>query len=222
MRPALALLLIALPLQAGAASFDCAKASHPVEKMVCASPTLSKLDEDLAQAFRQRLAVVLDKNALRGQQKDWNAVLRTRCAKGCPATDIETQYREQVASLKGEWEEMWSANYKSSYEGQLDLTARDSGGFSFRLVRVHVDEPDTALCRIPAAEAPAALARMRDDRHAQWSEGSCKMDFTLERDARSSVVSIRIDSRGCEKYCKAGQLPDDRYLSENNWVPGNQ
>lgn len=222
MRIAILLLLAALPLQAGAASFDCAKASHAVERLVCANPTLSKLDEDLALAFRQRLALVLDRNALRGQQKDWNGVLRSRCAKGCPAAEVEQQYRDQIASLRGAWEEAWSDSYKTNEPGWLELTVKDAAGFSFRLLRSHVDEQDVALCRLPAEGAAPLLARLRDEQHAQWSEGGCTLDFTLERDARGGVTAIGIASRGCEKHCKDGRRLDGRYTSENNWVAGNQ
>ncbi len=222
MRTAILLLLAALALPAQAASFDCAKASHAVEKLVCANPTLSKLDEDLAQAFKQRLALVLDKTALRGQQKDWNGVLRSRCAKGCPAAEIEQQYRDQIAALRGEWEEAWSDSYKTNEPALLELTVKDAGGFGFRILRSHVDEQEVALCRLPAEGAAPPLARLRDEKHARWSEAGCTLDFTLERDARGGVTAIGIASQGCERYCKDGRRTDGHYTSENNWVAGNQ
>jgi len=40
---------------AHAASFDCAKASMPMEKAICASPDLSKTDDALAAAFKKAL-----------------------------------------------------------------------------------------------------------------------------------------------------------------------
>lgn len=35
-----------------AASFDCAKAGTPVEKMICADERISKLDSDLSDAYK--------------------------------------------------------------------------------------------------------------------------------------------------------------------------
>ena len=55
------------PLLGVAASFDCAKARKPVEKTICADPALSRLDEELAAAYR----LALDKSASRGAVKEW-------------------------------------------------------------------------------------------------------------------------------------------------------
>ena len=43
-------LLWALPVQA--ASFDCAKASTEIEHAICNNPELSRLDEEMAAAYR--------------------------------------------------------------------------------------------------------------------------------------------------------------------------
>lgn len=52
---AAAALLILLPPAAHAAGFDCAKAASPTEKAICADAALSKLDGDLAAAWKQAL-----------------------------------------------------------------------------------------------------------------------------------------------------------------------
>ena len=54
--PALALLFAAAAPAAEAASFDCAKARTKVEKEICATPALSRLDEQLAAAYRAVMA----------------------------------------------------------------------------------------------------------------------------------------------------------------------
>ncbi|MES2058890.1 MAG: hypothetical protein V4564_23325 [Pseudomonadota bacterium] len=51
----LGLVLLIGTAPAGAASFDCAKASTRVEKLVCSDPQLSRLDERLAAAYREAL-----------------------------------------------------------------------------------------------------------------------------------------------------------------------
>jgi len=54
---ALALLAsLACAPAASAASFDCAKAGTPTEKAICRDPAVSKLDEDVAAAFKATLA----------------------------------------------------------------------------------------------------------------------------------------------------------------------
>ena len=44
------LLVLTLPVQA--ASFDCAKAGTKVEKLICGDAGLSKLDDELAAAYK--------------------------------------------------------------------------------------------------------------------------------------------------------------------------
>jgi uncharacterized protein len=61
-------------------SFDCAKAASPVERLICASPVLSGLDEMLARSY----AVALDKLAaagtcLRIDQTRWLRSVRNAC-----------------------------------------------------------------------------------------------------------------------------------------------
>jgi len=45
-------LALMLPAAASAASFDCKKASTATEKAICADPAVSRLDEQVAEAFR--------------------------------------------------------------------------------------------------------------------------------------------------------------------------
>lgn len=74
LRVASAALLLAAPLAAHAASFDCAKAGTPSEKAVCASPKVSALDGKLGDAFRTALKNHPDKaDALKLDQRHWLA-----------------------------------------------------------------------------------------------------------------------------------------------------
>jgi uncharacterized protein len=101
----------ASPLQT--ASFDCAKASHPLEKTICASPKLSKLDGEVAALYKTRLAQLFDKQSFRGQQRDWQQLLRRRCARTCDPSAAETAYTRQRDSLNAFDEETWEASYKA-------------------------------------------------------------------------------------------------------------
>jgi len=81
-----------------AASFDCAKAGTKVEKMICADPELSKLDEDLSAAYGKALKESSDLSALRQQQRNWLAERN-----GCLDSDcLESSYRSQIGELTGE------------------------------------------------------------------------------------------------------------------------
>jgi uncharacterized protein len=72
----LAAALLAAPVAASAASFDCAKAGTPVERMICADPGVSTLDQRLAEAYKS--ASARDPH-VKETQRDWLAGTRNRC-----------------------------------------------------------------------------------------------------------------------------------------------
>lgn len=83
------------PLATQAASFDCAKASTKVEKMICGDAELSKLDEELGKAYGEALQKASDPAALRQQQRKW---LKKR--NGCTNADcVGIAYHERLSAL---------------------------------------------------------------------------------------------------------------------------
>ena len=72
-------LIISTPFQTLAASFDCKKATAPIEKQICADPGLSVLDKQLAAAYQQALAAATDIDALKCQQREWLTKTRNTC-----------------------------------------------------------------------------------------------------------------------------------------------
>lgn len=60
-----------LALAAQAASFDCAQASSPPEKAICAESRLSELDEQLAYSYKGTAAAVADLDRLKAGQLAW-------------------------------------------------------------------------------------------------------------------------------------------------------
>ena len=90
-----ALLAIAAALLAPAlhaASFDCAKASTRVEKAICASPALGKLDEDVAAAYAAARAGLDDtwRARLLRSQREW---LASRVPSAQLADDLDRRLR---------------------------------------------------------------------------------------------------------------------------------
>lgn len=91
----MAFLGLLYPVATQAASFDCAKASTEVEKMICADPELSKLDEELGKAYSEALKKVPNADALKQQQLEW---MKERNA--CGDTDcVEMAYRSRIGEL---------------------------------------------------------------------------------------------------------------------------
>jgi uncharacterized protein len=75
--PSIAAALAAMHLAAGAASFDCAKAGTAVERMICADPGVSALDQRVADAYKA--ASARDPH-VKEAQREWLADTRNKCA----------------------------------------------------------------------------------------------------------------------------------------------
>ena len=65
------LVSLALMSTAQAASFNCAKASTNIEKMICGNAELSKLDEEMNVAYNTALQNVRHAASIRQAQKQW-------------------------------------------------------------------------------------------------------------------------------------------------------
>lgn len=78
-----------------AASFDCTKASTPVEHAICANAQLSRLDEKLALAYRDAIAGTAA-DSIRQTQRDW---MRMRDACSNDAC-LEQAYTQRLADLR--------------------------------------------------------------------------------------------------------------------------
>lgn len=87
--------LFALPA-AYAASFDCGKAAAGAEKLICADPELSRLDENLAAAYHRARESAHDPVAFREQQRRWLSDVRQRCS---DANCLKAAYTERIAQL---------------------------------------------------------------------------------------------------------------------------
>jgi len=122
MRILLVLLLSLAALDATAASFPCAKAKSKVEKLICADAGLSKLDEELAAAFRH---AATDWDATAEDQRNWLST-RDRCnTKVC----LARVYRARIEVLK-RWHdpEPWSPRMDGRYFAYHRIyLANDSG-----------------------------------------------------------------------------------------------
>ena len=87
-------LLLILPGNSIAASFDCSKATTKAEKMVCANPELSRLDESLSRAYRA-VQKRFGKAAVRDQR--WWLLLRDGCSdESC----LKLSYKLRIEELE--------------------------------------------------------------------------------------------------------------------------
>ena len=90
---------------AHAASFDCAKASTPVEQAICRDGYLSSLDEILASTYQEAWGLAQDQKSLMQSQRDWLA-RRDQCPDiNCITESIQQRIQElksQTAAFKEE------------------------------------------------------------------------------------------------------------------------
>src|SRR5438046_2489927 len=88
--------LFSISAPARAASFDCMRARHPVEQMICADPSLSALEDRLTSAYS---AIVRSSNPpaqLRADQNGW-LTQRNRCTDPACLANI---YQARLAELE--------------------------------------------------------------------------------------------------------------------------
>jgi uncharacterized protein len=80
-----------------AASFDCAKAKTPVEKMICSDAALSELDGRLASAYRRALGLASNPEALKVEQRAWLTNERRKCA---DVACLRRSYQQRLTALE--------------------------------------------------------------------------------------------------------------------------
>lgn len=90
------ILTLSFPMLSCAASFDCSKAASTTEKMICNDPAISKLDEQLAAAYKTASDAATDKDALKTQQRDWLKQNRNLCG---DTTCLTQTYQNRIAEL---------------------------------------------------------------------------------------------------------------------------
>jgi uncharacterized protein len=102
-------------------SFDCAKATSAVEKMICSDTELKALDTRMAQLYAQALKVVpaAEEPGLRSEQRDW-ITTRDACATASePRRNcVSYAYTQRNSRLDG----LRTSTAAAASEGPLTLT----------------------------------------------------------------------------------------------------
>jgi uncharacterized protein len=99
-------LVLSVSPVAHAASFDCSKAQTPQEKAICASPALSKADDQMAAAYHVWLNAAQPewKAGIRENQRFWLRELTRFCTAGNSSKSLESclseNYRERIQKLR--------------------------------------------------------------------------------------------------------------------------
>jgi uncharacterized protein len=97
--PLVLLAAIAFSTPAYAASFDCAKASHPDEHAICSNQSLSDMDTEMATLFRVRMEIPMLMGARGDAQDEQDTWLATRSACGGNVACISAAYQTRIEQL---------------------------------------------------------------------------------------------------------------------------
>src|SRR5258708_8081724 len=90
---------VSVPSISLAASFDCSQASTRVERLICASADLSRLDDVLAEAYKDARGRSSNAARLGREQRQW-LVRRDAC--GEDVACIRTAYEARLKALRTE------------------------------------------------------------------------------------------------------------------------
>jgi uncharacterized protein YecT (DUF1311 family) len=132
-------LVFMFPLSGLGASFDCRKASTPVERLVCSDEVVSYYDERLSHIYKNALAESADARLVMPEQRRWLVEVRDACKDAKCLVDayfhrIEALRGGPAASLKRNW---------SAGTDKISVVCGRAG--RFMLVRERPDGDDTFL-----------------------------------------------------------------------------
>ena len=157
---------LVVPLLAIAASFDCGKASSQVEKIICANPDLSKLDESLNESYQAAVWRTSIEGSTVATQEQWLQDERNVCRDAaCVRKAYETRIRELEAV--------------ATWQGQLTNDDEDvsrSLGITGQLFRLH------------KLSARNWLLSFRQTRTKENPRGAEKFEKEKDRDQQETFI----------------------------------
>ena len=100
----LVVIIMVAPRVGIGASFNCSQAGTSVEKTICASQTLSRLDEQLAKAYESVLVLSDHPDVVKSQQRAWLRNIRNKCQdEPC----LQSAYEHRLAQLAATPQAAW-------------------------------------------------------------------------------------------------------------------
>ncbi len=108
--PSLCLLFLFAPEIAQASDIQCDKPDDDIEKMICISPELTKLEEDMDALYRQIEAETAGVdgetgkpiNRVKDEQMIWINTIRNQCKS---ASCLEDAYRKRTERMRETWKD---------------------------------------------------------------------------------------------------------------------
>ena len=116
------ILICSFPFGASPASFDCQKTQSKIEKLICADPDLSKLDERLNSAYQRVLSAVPNRSIVIQWQREWlksevQVCTELSCLKN--AFSLRLALLQRVSSQDADTA-IWNGAYIRYLNGKID------------------------------------------------------------------------------------------------------
>lgn len=173
-----------------AASFDCAKAAAPIEKLICSDETTSKLDADLAVAYKAAMEKADNKDALKQQQRTWLKEKRNLCK---DADCLKQSYQLRIDELTHSSTSV--ADNKGSVKTEIEapdkkfITFTLVEGDGYPLCKEYVEMLNkTQYTEIPACNRKI-LPEFKNFQEIKWVEMTDKESMKKILEERSAVLA---------------------------------
>lgn len=212
----------ALAAFAQAASFDCAKASTLAENLVCSNPTLSRLDDMLATAYREAEQSLNAAPDLLQKQRRWMRQRATCQTLVC----LETVYERRIMELDSQTNCLRELGSSECLDGMnRNRLSRTADGRLMLLTRrecrigfdggVQIKNQAEAI-QIHADCIEANVYDPCEDAGGRWGQAQCAWAHleVSKRRIRKAETEIRLVLRG-----QAGEATVSRVLEQSakNW-----
>ena len=167
------------------ASFNCKKAGTFIEHTICNDDKLSKLDEDLAKAYKSAKKKT-DKNALKKEQRKWLKTKRKSCQ---DVKCLRRVYAERVDELNAYGNSntpTWAGNY---YKGDASISIKKDLSFMYIVMN--------PVKGLNMCDIEGKFSQQRDT--LSFSEEGCSVKI---KSLNNSTLSAKIVD--CDIFCGDG------------------
>jgi uncharacterized protein len=190
--------------RAAAASFDCKKARTQAEKLICATPALSRADEELGRQYKAARAATKDAKGLRDAQQRW-VRKRDLCA---DAACMLAAYERRIPELRATARPGPRTGTYSVDDNTLEVLEIAPGVLRFHLLALfpHGDQ-------VNIGEACGEI-KLQGSKGKYRDEDGCQLDWSFQKDG-----SVKISQGGDCGNFGASVTADGTYKKDDADAP---
>jgi uncharacterized protein len=188
-----------------AASFDCAKAAAPIEKLICSDEATSKLDADLAAVYKAAMQKTDKSDDLKLQQRAWLKEKRNLCKDAaCMLQVYQARIAELIDLSTGAAAETNSEKVESANKKFITFTLVEGDGYP--LCKEYVEMLNkTQYTAIPAC-GPIILPNFKNFKKIDWVEMTDKELVKKVLQERAAVKSALNPTHSKQMYSPDNEI----------------